>query len=132
VVRIAPGIVIEMTPPKAQTHVEPATKAGLPPIVVVGAFGVHGPVTAGVHGIGVSTPRAAAVADATAGLLRLEHIANDPTFSIGTMSAIAAAGMPSIVTRAAGRTDRVAGATPKLHCSMAPAVTDAAPIRNLR
>jgi hypothetical protein len=42
--------------------------AGIPPISTVGEPGAQGVVVAGMHGIGVSTPSAAAVAAATVGL----------------------------------------------------------------
>jgi hypothetical protein len=42
----------------------------------VGEPGTHGAVVAGMHGMGVKTPRAAAVAEATVGLARDVHIAN--------------------------------------------------------
>jgi hypothetical protein len=100
--------------------VEPEVSAGLPPMAVVSAPGFHGPTTAGTHGIGVSTPRAALVAAATVGLARLEHMPKLGTFTIGAMSVMVAAGRPSIVTREVGRTLSVAGATPKLHCMTAP------------
>jgi hypothetical protein len=58
----------------------------------------------------------------------LEHMPNGGMFTIGTMSAIAAAGRPSIVTLLIGRMFSVVGARPKEHCSKAPVVTDALPI----
>jgi hypothetical protein len=118
-------MVMVMTPPKEQTQVDPATKAGLLPMVVCGAFGIQVPAIAGTHGIGVSTPSAAAVAAATVGLAMLEHIPNGATLTIGTMSVMAAAGRPSIITRLIGSTLRVVGAKPNEHCSRAPVVTEA-------
>src|SRR3954453_6277669 len=109
-------------------QVEPATSAGLPPIMVVGAFGVQVPAMAGMHGIGVSTPSAAAVAAATVGLAMLEHMPNGGMFTIGAMSLIAAAGRPSTVTRLIGSTLSVVGASPNEHCSIAPVVTLLLPI----
>ena len=40
----------------------PCSRIGPPPTSVAGATGVQGPVGTGTHGIGVSTPNAAAVA----------------------------------------------------------------------
>jgi hypothetical protein len=117
-------MVMVITPPKEHTQVEPATSAGLPPMVVRGAVGIQVPAIAGTHGIGVSTPSAAAVAAATVGLAMLEHIPNGAMLTIGIMSAIAAAGRPSMVTLLIGRTLRVVGARPKEHCNNAPVVTD--------
>ena len=45
-------------------HLEVLFSAGIPPIMQVGEPGAHGTVT-GMQGIGVSTPKAAAVADFT-------------------------------------------------------------------
>ena len=41
--------------------------AGMPPIITVGEPGFQGPAGTGMHGIGVRTPSAAAVAAATCG-----------------------------------------------------------------
>jgi hypothetical protein len=112
-------MVIWITPPQAQLHVDPETSAGLPPIVVFAAPGFHGVVN-GTHGIGVSTPSAALVAAATVGFDRLVHIPNGGTLTIGAKSVIVAAGRPSIITRGVGSGINVDGAIPKLHWSMAP------------
>ena len=48
--------------------------AGLPPIITVGEPVAQGAVHAGTHGMGVSTPEAAAVADATVGFDMELHI----------------------------------------------------------
>ena len=44
---------------------------------------IQGVVVAGIQGIGVSTPIAAAVADATIGLLGVVHIPKGMIFTIG-------------------------------------------------
>ncbi len=93
------------------------------PMATVGAPAIHGPVGTGMHGIGVGTPSAAAVAAITIGLLMLVHIPNGGTFTIGAKSMMVAAGTPSTLTRLAGNTTRELGATPKLHCSEAPRQT---------
>ncbi|MNG34964.1 hypothetical protein D3C84_1215890 [compost metagenome] len=54
----------------------PSNKVGGPP-------GIHGVAVAGMHGIGVSTPSAAAVAAATVGLARLVHMPKVLTFTNG-------------------------------------------------
>jgi len=56
------------------------------------APGVHGADVAGTQGMGVSTPEAAAVAAATAGLLGLVHIPKDMILVSGIVSRILAAG----------------------------------------
>src|SRR5581483_6641783 len=75
------------------------------------------------HGMGVSTPSAAAVALATSGFSRLLHIPKVGTLSIGIMSIIVAAGMP-INDGLPGRSSviRTDGASPKVQVSTQPAV----------
>lgn len=116
-----PGKPIWITPPQAQVHIEVLSKAGMPPIITVGQPGVHGVVT-GMQGIGVRTPRAAAVAAATAGLAMDMHIPKDEMFTIGAQSMMLAAGAPAMVLLT-GRTLSVPGARPKGHMSIAPVVT---------
>src|SRR5437868_11100249 len=104
IVRIVPGNPIVMTPPQEQLHVQGAVSAGMLPINVFAAPGFHGPTGTGTHGIGVSTPSAAAVAAATVGFDRDVHIPNGGMFITGTMSLIVAAGLPSMNTRLVGST----------------------------
>lgn len=77
----------------------------------------------GMHGMGVSTPMAAAVADATVGLLIDWHMPKDMTFTIGIKSIIVALGLFCIMGRRGTVTVSVDGASPKLHFSMAPMQT---------
>lgn len=63
------------------------------PIIVVGAPGAHGAGITGTQGIGVRTPMAAAVADATEGLAMLWHMPKGMMFTIGLLSMMFAAGM---------------------------------------
>jgi hypothetical protein len=125
---MVPGIVTVMTPPHAHTQVLGEVSTGRPPISVRVATGIHGPVGFGTQGIGVSTPSAAAVADATVGLASEVHMANGGMLASGTMSAIVAAGLPSITTRLVGMTFNVDGAMPKLHIIIAVAVTLGVPM----
>ena len=118
-VRTAPGMVNEMRPPKAHWQVDPATSTGTPPAVVCGAIGIHGAGTAGTHGIGVSTPSAAAVAAATVGFASDWHIPNGAMFAPGATSVMTATGRPSTIGRGA-TTDSVDGAIPKVQAIMAP------------
>jgi hypothetical protein len=89
----------------------------------VGAPGSHGDVVAGMQGIGVKTPAAAAVAEATWGLAGELHTPNVGMFTSGLKSMTVAAGRPSTITRAAGSTTSTAGAAPNVHASCAPATT---------
>jgi hypothetical protein len=94
--------------------------AGFPPIKTVGDGGTHGAVVAGMQGIGVSTPSAAAVAAMTIGLEGELHIPNGMMFIMGTLSMIVAANFPSNITGGPwGTTTSTEGATPKEHASWA-------------
>ena len=62
---------------------QPSWSAGLPPIITVALPAVHGAAVAGMQGIGVNAPSAAAVAEATVGFIRLEHMPNVSTFTNG-------------------------------------------------
>src|SRR6185312_13535737 len=79
-----PGLEIVIRPPQAHTAWQPLCKAGCPPTLTRVAPGVHGVLTAGVHGAGVKAPDLAAVAAATAGLAIAPHIPNDGMLVSGT------------------------------------------------
>ena len=64
-------------------HFDVELSAGILATFTVGHPGIHGEDVAGMHGCGVNTPSAAAVAAATIGLLRLMHIPNGRMFTIG-------------------------------------------------
>lgn len=96
--------------------------AGMFPISTFEDPGVHGAAVIGVQGIGVSTPRAAAVAEATAGLARLKHMMNGGMFTNGLLSMIVAEGVLASCLFV-GRTFSVLGPVPKLHSIMAPVDT---------
>ena len=88
-------------------------------ICTVGEPGAHGALVAGMQGMGVSAPSAAAVAAATIGLAKELHIPNGGMFNIGTWSMMLAEGAPDS-TRFAGSTLSVDGAAPNGHFSIAP------------
>ena len=111
-----------IAPPNAHWHVEELFSAGKLAICTVGAPGFHGVVT-GRHGIGVRTPRAAAVAAATVGFDSELHIPNGGMFMIGLKSMMLAAGMLFTMTRLIGGTTSELGATPKAHVIIAPMTT---------
>jgi len=73
------------------------------------APGDHGAGVTGIHGIGVSTPNAAAVAEATDGLAKLVHIPNGAIFAMGILSVITAAGFLQALTNLIGKTVRLDG-----------------------
>ncbi len=92
-------------------------------IVTEGMPGAQGPAGTGVHGMGVSTPKAAAVAAATAGFAKLEHIPNGITFVKGMLSMMVAAGWLTAFTQFVGRMTREDGAEPKEQAQGAPLIT---------
>lgn len=117
-----PGKPMEMTPPQVHMQVQVLFRAGMPPIMVVAAPGVHGLVVTGMQGIGVNTPRVAAVADATVGLAIDMHMPNGGMLVIGTKSMMLAAGVVAL-TLLTGNTFSAEGAIPNVHIMTAPEVT---------
>ncbi len=103
-------------------NLELLSNAGIPPTITVGAPTTQGAGVAGMQGIGVKTPRAAAVAAITTGFAMEEHIPKGRIFSMGTWSMIVAAGT-CVSTRFTGRTTMLLGAAPKLHFNIAPIQT---------
>jgi hypothetical protein len=108
-----------MTPPQLHVHFDELFRAGILAISTVGEPGIHGAAVTGTQGIGVSTPKAAAVAAATIGLAIELHIPKGKIFTIGLLSIILAMGIV-VVVRFTGKTIKVPGAKPKEHCSVAP------------
>lgn len=111
-----------MTPPQEQLHVQALWSAGIFPSVTLVAPGTQGVVT-GTQGIGVSTPRAAAVAAATVGFDGVVHMMKDGMFAIGAQSMMVAAGTFETFTIGVGVTTRVAGPVPNVHTIAAPMTT---------
>jgi hypothetical protein len=111
-----------MTPPQVHMQVQVLFSAGIPPIMQVAEPGVQGVVVTGMHGIGVSTPSAAAVAEATVGLAIDMHIPKGGMFVTGIKSIMFAAGVVAL-TRLAGNTLSAEGAIPNEHIMTAPDVT---------
>jgi hypothetical protein len=103
-------------------QVEVLLSAGMPPTMTVADPGTQGAVVAGMQGIGVSTPRAAAVAEATVGFAMDMHMPKVGMLVMGIISMMLAAGVPHMV-RFAGKTTREEGAMPKEHIMTAPAET---------
>jgi hypothetical protein len=88
-----------MAPPQVQTSWQVVSSEGICPRVTVLQPGDHGDTVIGMHGIGVNTPIAAAVAEATMGFAGLEHIPNGEMFMIGWKSMMVAAGWSLVITR---------------------------------
>ncbi|BAY54565.1 response regulator receiver sensor signal transduction histidine kinase [Leptolyngbya boryana NIES-2135] len=78
-------------PPNAQLQIAVFGRAGILPIFTLIAPGDQGLTIAGIQGMGVRTPKAAAVAAATAGFAIELHMANGKIFAIGILSKIVAA-----------------------------------------
>jgi hypothetical protein len=93
--------------------------AGLFAIITVGTPGTQGALVAGIHGIGVKTPRAAAVAAATVGFAIDWHITKGIIFFIGILSIMVAKGIV-VTTLFSGVTINAEGAIPKEHWHIAP------------
>jgi hypothetical protein len=98
-------------------------KAGKLAIITVEEPGIHGAGITGVHGIGVNTPNAAAVAAATAGFAGDLHIPKGNIFTNGLLSIILAAGVFSVITLLTGKTINELGANPIVHIKLAPIFT---------
>jgi hypothetical protein len=76
-------MVMLIEPPKEQMAFEELFKAGMLPIKTVGAPGAQGAAVAGTQGIGVNTPQAAEVAEATVGFAIELHIPKGRMFTNG-------------------------------------------------
>ena len=111
-----------MTPPHAHMHLALLMSAGMF-ITFTCPGGAQGAVITGTHGIGVSVPKAAAVADATVGLAKDWHIPKGMIFDMGAMSIILAMSIFPHFGRNGTLTISDDGAIPKLHCSIAPIQT---------
>lgn len=110
-------------PPQLHIHLLTPVSAGLHLINTFGWPGTHGAAITGTHGIGVRTPAAAAVADATVGLDKELHVPKGGIFIIGLLSMITAAVLFSIKMLIAEIAISVEGAAPKLHLHCAVVVT---------
>ena len=111
-----------MTPAQAHMHVLVLLTVGRLPTNTVGLPGSQGVTMLGTHGIGVKTPKAAAVAAMTCGFAGDEQMPNGTTLRKGLLSMTLATGVVD-KTRLIGRTDSGVGAAPKLHLIVVPAGT---------
>jgi hypothetical protein len=107
-------------------HLDALFRAGIFPAVTVAEPGDQGAVVTGMQGMGVNTPSAAAVAAATVGFPRDEHIPKGRIFTIGLLSMIFATGILFTKTLFTGRTMSVLGVLPNEHFSVAPMTTSIA------
>ena len=114
-----------ITPANAQFNLQVLLSAGIPRNNTVGDPGAQGPGIVGVQGMGVRTPSAAAVADATAGFASEVHMMNGGMFTNGILSMMFALGGPSLSTLGEA-TESVEGPVPNVHCIIAPIHTSCA------
>lgn len=119
----SPASMKVIIPPQMQVSRQVLSSVGAFPKMTVGAPGIHGAGVLGTQGIGVSTPKAAAVAEATAGLAIDVQTPNGMIFTSGTWSIMLASGMVFVNTLLVGSTTNWLGATPKLHIICAPIQT---------
>ncbi len=110
---VEPALLNEIIPPHAQLALHASLSAGILRTMTVGEPGAHGAGMTGMHGIGVSTPNAAAVAAATCGLDGLLQTPNGGMFTIGLLSMMLPAGLNSPLTFPT--TTNVDGAIPNVH-----------------
>jgi len=121
---VVPGFVIVITPAHMQVSMAVWSMIGLLLTNTVGTGGTQGAVSAGTHGIGVSTPSAAAVAAITTGLVGDMHMPNGGTLAIGLFWSNVAAGLFSYMTGwPSGITTSTEGAAPKLQSNWADIAT---------
>ena len=113
---ICPGDISLINPPELPISVLSFVIAGKLPKKILSDGFDHGEAITGVHGCGVKTPKAAAVAAETAGLPIELHIPNGAIFVIGTLSVMQATGCPHITTFL-GAIFKFDGANPKEHCN---------------
>ena len=79
----SPGLTTLIMPVHMHISVHVLSSVGLLANSTVGAPGTQGAVVTGIHGIGVSTPKAAAVAAATDGFAGDMHMPNGMMFTMG-------------------------------------------------
>ena len=111
-----------ITPPQLHISFEELLRVGMFPSNTFGFPGAHGAMVMGMHGIGVNTPSAAAVAAATMGLAILMQVPKGRIFMNGLLSMILAAGI-GVKTRFIGKTTKLDGAAPNVHLRVAPIQT---------
>jgi hypothetical protein len=101
-----------MEPAHAHMQVESSVSARRSSTLTAVEPGDQGATVLGTHGAGVSTPIAALVAAATAGLAIERHIPKGPMFVIGTKSITVAMDCSSAWVSCVGSTTSFTGAAP--------------------
>ena len=116
---MAPGMVTDIWPPQLHMHLQLSNRAGKLDILACPP-GAHGAAITGIQGIGVKTPMAADVAEATEGLANDWHMPKDAMFTIGLLSIVLPIAIFIHFGRVGSRTEKVDGVIPNVHCSIAP------------
>ena len=83
-----------MTPPHIQVSLLEMVSVGKPWRRTWVLPGAQGAMVLGTQGMGVSTPQAAEVAEATVGLARDRHIPNEGILTMGLLSMMLATNLP--------------------------------------
>lgn len=91
-IQVCPGLVIVICPPNIHINLQLSSNAGIP-VIFCFPPGNHGDVIAGTQGIGVNTPIAAEVAEATVGFANDLHMPKGITLAIGIKSITVALGL---------------------------------------
>ena len=109
-----------MHPPHMHISLLVLVSVGKPPVITCGLPGAHGATVLGTQGMGVSTPQAAEVAEATVGFANERHIPKVGMLTMGLLSMMLATNKPCIIELRGGSTVRGAGVMPILHFIIAP------------
>ena len=116
---MAPGMVTEICPPQLHIHLQLSNNTGKLEIFTCPP-GAQGATITGIQGIGVSTPIAADVAEATVGLANDWHMPKGAILTMGLLSMILPIAMFINLGRVGSIIDKVDGAIPNVHCNSAP------------
>lgn len=111
---------MDITPAQLHIQVSVFINAGWLDNMTFDFPGTQGDVVTGTQGIGVNTPKAADVAEATVGLASELHIPKGRIFTIGLKSMMEALGILLVKIFLSGKTINEEGAIPKEHCKVAP------------
>jgi hypothetical protein len=120
---VCPGLSTEIDPPQVHNSLQLLLTIGIEPLSTAGTPGSQGEAVAGTQGIGVRTPSAAAVAEATVGFDGEVHMPNGGTLTMGLKCELLADGTADVSIVVLGMTITLAGATPKVHIIVAPMQT---------
>jgi hypothetical protein len=116
-------MVILIMPPHVHMQVLSLSRIGILESIILGFTGIQGDNVIGMQGIGVKTPKAAAVAAATIGFEGDEQVPKGRMFSMGTLAVILAPGPLTESSRVMGSTISFPGAAPKAHFTIPSAFT---------